>query len=57
MNKKLLLFMAFVFGLIGAYVPVLWGDNDLLSGGSIIFSLVGGLFGIWLGVVLSKRFG
>ena len=57
MNKRTILLFASVFGFIGAYVPVLFGDNDMLSGWSILGGLVGGLFGIWLGVAASKRWG
>lgn len=57
MNKKILLLFATIFGIAGAYVPVLFGDNDMLSGWSILGSMIGGLFGIWLGVVVSKRWG
>lgn len=47
--KAILLLGATIFGLIGAYVPVLFGDNDLLSGWSILGSMIGGFFGIWVG--------
>lgn len=57
MNKKFLLLFATIFGLIGGYLPVLLGDNDPFSGWSILGGLIGGLFGIWLGVVVSKRWG
>lgn len=57
MNKKVLLFSATIFGIAGAYVPVLFGDTDPLSGWSILGSVIGGIFGIWLGVVVSKRWG
>ena len=57
MNKKVLLFFATVFGIAGAYIPVLFGDTDPLSGWSILGSVIGGIFGIWLGVVVSKRWG
>lgn len=49
--------MATAGGLVGGYVPVLFGDNELLDGWSILGGLVGGFVGIWLGVVLSKRYG
>ena len=55
MNKTVLLFFASVFGLLGGYAPFLFGDKDLLSGWSILMGLIGGLFGIWLGVWVSKR--
>lgn len=57
MNKKLILFFATVFGIAGAYVPMLWGDTNMLGGWSILMSVIGGFFGIWLGVVVSKRYG
>jgi len=57
MNKGLLTFMAGICGLIGSYIPVLFGDNDLLSGWSILGGVIGGLFGIWVGVKLAQRVG
>jgi hypothetical protein len=57
MNKRIILIFATVFGLVGSYVPVLFGDTDFFSAWSILGSLVGGIFGIWLGVVVSKRLG
>ncbi|MEO5950544.1 MAG: hypothetical protein ABIQ04_03790 [Candidatus Saccharimonadales bacterium] len=57
MNKKVILFFATIFGIAGAYLPVLFGDNDMLSGWSILWSTVGGIFGIWVGVIVSKRWG
>ncbi len=55
MYKLLVLTGATIGGIAGAYVPVLFGDNDLLSGWSILGSTVGGLVGIWLGYLLAKR--
>ena len=57
MNKKVILFFASIFSIIGAYVPILFGDTDMLSGWSILGGLIGGFFGIWLGVVVLKRWG
>lgn len=57
MNKGLLTLMAGIFGLVGSYIPVLFGDNDLLGGWSIFGGVVGGLFGIWVGVKLAQRIG
>jgi hypothetical protein len=57
MNKKLLLLLATIGGIVGGYVPVLFGDNELLDGWSILAGMIGGLFGIWVGVILSKRYG
>ena len=57
MNKKVILFFATVGGIVGGYIPTLFGDTDFFSGWSILGGLVGGIFGIWLGVVVSKRLG
>lgn len=57
MNKKVLLFFATIFGIAGAYVPALFGDTDVFSVWSILGGVIGGIFGIWLGVVVSKRWG
>lgn len=57
MNKRVILIFATVFSILGGYIPVLFGDNDLLSGWSILMGVVGGIFGIWLGVLVSKRLG
>ena len=46
---------AAVGGIAGAYIPYLWGDTELFSGWSILFSTIGGLVGIWLGYLLAKR--
>lgn len=57
MSKKVILFFATIGGIAGAYVPMLWGDNDMLGGGSILFGTIGGLVGIWLAVIIAKRLG
>jgi uncharacterized membrane protein YfcA len=57
MNKRVILFFATVFSILGGYLPVLFGDNELLDGWSILGGLVGGIIGIWLGVYVSKRWG
>lgn len=56
MYKLLIGFGALVGGIAGAYVPVLWGDDDMFSGMSILFSTIGGIAGIFLGYVLARRF-
>ena len=43
---------AVVFGTLGACLPVLFGDNDILSGWSILGGTIGGFFGIWAGIKL-----
>ncbi|MDQ5932350.1 MAG: hypothetical protein WBK76_02870 [Candidatus Saccharimonadales bacterium] len=52
--KQLALLGAILFGAIGSYVPALFGDTNLLSGWSILGGMVGGLFGIWVGVKLYR---
>lgn len=57
MNKKAILLFATVFSIAGGYIPVLFGDTDMLDGWSILGGFIGGIIGIWLGVVVIKRFG
>lgn len=42
---------------LGAFVPMLWGDTDLFGLASLLLSPLGGFVGIWLAIVVSKRFG
>jgi hypothetical protein len=56
MNKSVILFFAVVGELAGSFVPMLFGNNDIFSAWGILGGLVGGLFGIWVGVVVSKRY-
>ena len=57
MNKRIILIFATVFGILGGYLPMLFGDNELLDGGGILGGLIGGIVGIWLGAYVSKRWG
>ena len=52
--KQLILLCAAIFGALGSYVPMLFGDNSLLSGWSILGGMIGGFVGIWAGVKLYK---
>jgi len=56
MNKGVILFFALAFELIGNFAPMLFGNNDLFSLWSIFGGLAFGLFGVWVGVIVSKRF-
>ncbi|MEI6054205.1 MAG: hypothetical protein WCQ49_02425 [Candidatus Saccharibacteria bacterium] len=56
MNKTIILFFVLVFGLIGGYLPTIFGE-DIFSLWGILGSTIGGFFGIWLGYLLSKRVG
>jgi len=55
MNKHVILFFTVIFELAGNFVPMLFGNNDLFSIWSIIGGVIGGLFGVWVGVIVSKR--
>lgn len=57
MNKKTILFFATIFGIGGAYVPMLLGDTDMLSGWTVLGGFIGGIIGIWFGVIVLKRWG
>lgn len=57
MNKKALLSFAMIFSIAGAYIPMLFGDTDVFSGWGIVGGFIGGIFGIWLGVIILKRWG
>ncbi|MES2876680.1 MAG: hypothetical protein V4678_04400 [Patescibacteria group bacterium] len=50
--KQVVLVSATIFGIVGSYAPMLFGDHDLFSGWSILGGMVGGFFGIWVGVKL-----
>ncbi len=56
MNKKTILIGATIGGIVGGYIPTLFGDNSVFSGWSILGSMIGGLVGIWATVWISKRY-
>jgi uncharacterized membrane protein YeaQ/YmgE (transglycosylase-associated protein family) len=56
MNKLLIGIGMFLGSTVGSYVPLLWGTS-VFSFTSIVFSVIGGLLGIWLGYQVSKRLG
>lgn len=56
MNKKTIWISITVFGVIGSYLPALFGAGGELSGWSILGGFVGSLFGIWAGVQLNNYF-
>lgn len=53
MYKRVIILVASLGGMLGAYVPVLLGAPSL-SGWSILGSFIGGLVGVWVGVKLSQ---
>ena len=57
MNKHVILVFMIIFELAGSFLPMLFGNNDLFSGWSILGGVIGGLFGIFVGVVVSNKLG
>lgn len=56
MNKNVIMFFTVIFSLAGSYIPMLLGETDIFSVWSVIGGFVGGVFGIWVGVLACKRF-
>lgn len=57
MDRKKLLWGGMIVGsTVGAYLPMLWGENALFSFSSVMFTFIGGIAGIWGGLWLSKKF-
>lgn len=54
MSKAIVMICAVTGMTLGAFVPFLWGDRDMLGGMSILCGMIGGLVGIWVGVKVSK---
>lgn len=57
MNKFFITFGMIVGSTVGALLPGLWGDSNILGGTSILLGLVGGIIGIWVGVKAAKFLG
>ena len=57
MNKQVIMAGAMIGMTLGAFIPMLWGDKDMFGLASLLLSPLGGFLGIWLAVVVSKRFG
>ena len=52
-SKKLIWVGFFVGSTIGGMLPSMWGD-DMLSASGFVWSLVGGIAGIWAGYRIAK---
>ena len=55
-SKRTVMFGAVGGMTIGSVAPMLWGDYNGFGAASVLLGMVGGFFGIWLVVWLSKRF-
>jgi len=53
--KLMITVFVFIFSIAFAYIPALWGDNNIFSGWSILLGGVGGILGVYVGVVVAKR--
>lgn len=53
--KKFVYLGTFIGGVLGGYLPVLWGD-DAFGGMSIFLGFVGGIAGIWAAFWIGKRY-
>jgi hypothetical protein len=53
MGRSVIGLCAFVGGLVGGYVPELWGGSAF-SVSSLLFGAAGGIAGIWLGVRIGE---
>jgi hypothetical protein len=52
MGRSVIGFGAFVGMTVGGFVPELWGSSSL-SLASVVFGLLGGVAGVWLGARLA----
>ena len=52
-TKTIVWICVIIFGIIGGYIPLLFG-NSLLSSWAIFGNGIGGLFGIWAGLKIGK---
>lgn len=55
-SKRTVMFGAIGGMTVGSIVPFLWGDYNSFDVTSVMTGMVGGFVGIWLAVLLSKRF-
>jgi uncharacterized membrane protein YfcA len=56
MSSKTIISVGSMVGLtVGGLIPMLFGDQSLLDGWTILGGLIGGLVGIWLGIKVARR--
>ncbi|MCA9352497.1 hypothetical protein KC866_03905 [Patescibacteria group bacterium] len=54
-SKTIIWVCVAIFGTIGGFIPLLWGDS-LFSFSALTFNGIGGLFGIWVGYKINQQF-
>lgn len=54
MNKLFVVISTLVVGLAGSFFPYLIDEGDLFRGWSIICGIIGGLFGLWIGITIAQ---
>jgi hypothetical protein len=52
-RKNIIVAFTLIGGTIGGYVPLLWGANFMSMAG-VLWSALGGIAGIWLGLKLTR---
>lgn len=53
MDKKIILLTASFGGVVGGYIPIMFGASSF-GGWSILGALVGGIVGIWIGLKIQE---
>ena len=56
MNKNIIMLFMVIFSAGGSFLPMLVDGGDIFSLWGILGGFIGGIFGIWVGVVISKKF-
>ena len=56
MNKNIIMLFMVIFSAAGSFLPILVDGGDIFSLWGILGGFVGGIFGIWVGVVVAKKF-
>jgi hypothetical protein len=57
MNKHAVMAFAMIGMTLGAFLPMLWGDNETLGIASIACSMAGGFLGVWMAIIVGRRIG
>jgi len=52
-TKKIIWIFMFAGGIIGGYIPTLWGASSF-SMSTLLFNAIGAIVGVWLGFKISR---